>query len=53
MSSNSHLTYLLVIFLFAVSYLGYLLLAFPPVIIYASAAAGAIVFIFRILKGYD
>ncbi|WP_193311575.1 hypothetical protein [Agriterribacter humi] len=53
MSSNSHLTYLLVIFLFAVSYLGYLLLAFPPAIIYTSMAAGIIVFIFRIVKGYD
>lgn len=53
MSSNSHLTYLLVVFLFAVSYLGYLLFALSPALIYTSMAAGIIVFIFRIIKGYD
>jgi hypothetical protein len=53
MSSNSHLTYLLVILLFAVSYLGYLLLALSPAIIYTSMAAGIVVFVFRIVKGYD
>ncbi|HRP57194.1 hypothetical protein [Agriterribacter sp.] len=53
MSSNSHLTYLLVIVLFTVSYLGYLLLGLPPAIIYVSMAAGIVVFLFRIVKGYD
>lgn len=53
MSSNSHLTYLLVIFLFAVAYLGYLLMNLSPAFIYAGLAAGIIVFVFRIIKGYD
>ena len=53
MSSNSHLTYLLVVLLFAVSYLGYLLFALSPAFIYASLVAGIVVFLFRIIKGYD